>query len=420
MRRKTVLALGLTVCMVAGMTGCGSSGTSSEGNNEASKKGSKDTITLLSWYNEDYMKEFLDEFEKEEGIKVDLQYAPPVQQYVDKFSVLAASGQMTDMFFTAAENKQEVMEKGLADDISDMEVFQRIDPKVSETYGEDGKIYAYSPDAWVAGIFYNKDLFEKAGITEEPQTWDEFVEDCKLLKETGVEPYVDDSENVHNLPMDLYCSGVIGQDRDSDKEINDGDSTFEEKYTDTFNTWYADMIESGLYSQVSLGLNSNQVQDMFVTGQAAMMHGGTWTINDLKNKNPDLNYGMFILGDKEGNKVAPGAVNVGLSISSSSKNKEACKKFIEFMSRDENILKWQKVTNNVIVVSGIDYELGSVIDAFKEDAVEGNFYLSQIVWKNSSGIFKELLTSVQDAITGADTAGNISLRLDKKMEELNK
>ena len=90
------------------------------------------------------------------------------------------------------------------------------------------------------------------------------------------------------------------------------------------------------------------------------------------------------------------------------------------MSRDENILKWQKVTNNVIVVNGIDYELGSVIDAFKEDAVEGNFYLSQIVWKNSSGIYKELLTSVQDAITGADTAGNISLRLDKKMEELNK
>ena len=289
------MALGLTVCMVAGMTGCGSSGTSSEEGSEASKKGSKDTITLLSWYNEDYMKEFLDEFEKEEGIKVDLQYAPPVQQYVDKFSVLAASGQMTDMFFTAAENKQEIMEKGLADDISDMEIFKRIDPKVSETYGEDGKIYAYSPDAWVAGIFYNKDLFEKAGITEEPQTWDEFVEDCKLLKETGVEPYVDDSENVHNLPMDLYCSGVIGQDRDSDKEINDGDSTFEEKYTDTFNTWYADMIESGLYSQVSLGLNSNQVQDMFVTGQAAMMHGGTWTINDLKNKNPDLNYGMFIL-----------------------------------------------------------------------------------------------------------------------------
>ena len=80
-----------------------------------------------------------------------------------------------------------------------------------------------------------------------PQTWDEFVEDCKLLKETGIEPYVDDSENVHNLPMDLYYSGVIGQDRDSDKEINDGDSTFEEKYTDTFETWYADMVESGLF-----------------------------------------------------------------------------------------------------------------------------------------------------------------------------
>lgn len=420
MRRKTVLTLGLAVCLAVGMTGCGSSGNSSEENGETAKTESKDTITLLSWYNEDYMKEFIDEFEKEEGIKVDLQYAPPVQQYVDKFSVLAASGQMTDMFFTAAENKQEVIEKGLADDISDLEIFKRIDPKVSATYGEDDKVYAYSPDAWVGGIFYNKDLFEKAGITEEPETWDDFVEDCKKLKDIGVEPYVDDAEDVHNLPMDLYYSSVISQDADSDKEINEGTSTFEEKYTDTFKTWYADLVETGLYSQVSLGLNSNQVQDMFVTGQAAMMHGGTWTVNDLKNKNPDMNYGMFVLGDKDGNKVSSGAVNVGLSISSTSQNKEACRKFLEFMSKDENILKWQKVTNNVIVVDGIDYELGSVIDKFKDDAVDGNFYLSQIVWKNSSGIYKELLTSIQDAVTGADTADNISVRLDKKMEELSK
>ncbi len=39
----------------------------------------------------------------------------------------------------------------------------------------------------VGGIFYRKDLFEKAGV-EVPTTWTEFMEVCKTLKENGIQP----------------------------------------------------------------------------------------------------------------------------------------------------------------------------------------------------------------------------------------
>ena len=87
---------------------------------------------------------------------------------MDKFSVLAASGQMTDMFYIAAENKQEVISKGVAEDISDMEIFSRIDPATSATYGKDGKIYGYSPDAVgleessITKIYLNRPGIEKS------------------------------------------------------------------------------------------------------------------------------------------------------------------------------------------------------------------------------------------------------------------
>ena len=431
MKKGAALLAGV-LAAAAVLSGCGGQGnngsttsadsaaaeSTTEGNAKAS--GEKVTISLLSWNTDEILGEFIAGFEQENpNIKIDLQYVPPVQQYVDKFSVLAASGQMTDMFYIAAENKQEVISKGVAEDISDMEIFSRIDPATSATYGKDGKIYGYSPDAWIGGIFYNKDLFEQAGIEKEPETWQDFVDCAAKLKAIGVEPYLDDADNVHNLAQDLYQCSVISQEPDADVQINEGKATFQEKYTEPLKLWYDDMIASGLYSQMALGLNSDQVIDMFANGEVAMMHGGPWNIAMIEQKNPELNYDIFGLSDNSGNRVLPGAVNVGLSVSTTSEHKDACRAFIEYMARDENIVKWQKVTNNAIIVEGIDYTMGTVFEKFKEDAVSGSFYLPQIVWNNSSGIYKEFLSGIQDTITGADTIENIPVRLDEKQAELS-
>ena len=431
MKKGAALLAGV-LAAAAVLSGCGGQGnngsttsadgaaaeSTTEGNAKAS--GEKVTISLLSLNTDEILGEFIAGFEQENpNIKIDLQYVPPVQQYVDKFSVLAASGQMTDMFYIAAENKQEVISKGVAEDISDMEIFSRIDPATSATYGKDGKIYGYSPDAWIGGIFYNKDLFEQAGIEKEPETWQDFVDCAAKLKAIGVEPYLDDADNVHNLAQDLYQCSVISQEPDADVQINEGKATFQEKYTEPLKLWYNDMIASGLYSQMALGLNSDQVIDMFANGEVAMMHGGPWNIAMIEQKNPELNYDIFGLSDNSGNRVLPGAVNVGLSVSTTSEHKDACRAFIEYMARDENIVKWQKVTNNAIIVEGIDYTMGTVFEKFKGDAVSGSFYLPQIVWNNSSGIYKEFLSGIQDTITGADTIENIPVRLDEKQAELS-
>ena len=420
---KKRIALILTAVLGAScmLTGCGG-GSGNKESAETAKKEDKgtETISLLSWYNEDILGEFIDGFEKENpGIEVDLQYVPPTQQYVDKFSVLASSGQMTDMFFTAAENNQEVRDKGLAEDISDLPIFERIDEKVSSTYSDGDKIYAYAPDAWVGGIFYNKALFEQAGISGEPKTWDDMVDAMTKLKDAGIEPYLDSQENVYNLPLNLYFDMVISKDREADAKINKGEAKFADFYTEPMDLWYKDMVETGLYSQISLGLSSDQVLDMFVTGQVAMMHGGPWNVQTIESKNPDMEYDIFPLPDNDGNVVFSGAVNVGMSISSSTEKKESCKKFLEYMSEDENILKWQKCTGNAIVVQGIEYEMNSVFDKFKQEAVDGNFYWPPCVWNNSAGILKELVAASQDAVTGADTAENVAARLDTKMEELS-
>ncbi len=424
--KKRMIALLMTLLMTgsAVMTGCGgtSESESSSESAETKEESSEDavTISLLSWNNEENMTPFIEAFEEENpGIKVDLQYVPPVQQYLDKFMVLSAADQMTDMFYTTAENKKEVFEKGLAEDISDLEIFQRIDEKVSSIYGQDGKIYAFSPDAWVGGIFYNQDLFEQAGISEVPATWDEFIDCCSKLQDIGVTPYLDDADNVNSIPQTLYQCEVISQNPEADQEINEGKATFVDYYTKPFEEWYNDMLEPGLYNQMSLGLSAEQVTDMFATGQVAMVTSGPWNLEVYREKNPDLKFDSFPLSDKDGNVVLTGALNAGLSISSTSEHKEECKKFIEFMAEDENLVKWQETSGNAIVVEGIDYELDPVLDKYKDYVVDGAFYYTQVEWKNSAGIFKEMIAAVQDVIAGADTIENVPKRLDEKNKELD-
>jgi raffinose/stachyose/melibiose transport system substrate-binding protein len=413
MKQKNILSLFPAVFVMA-MLLTGGIKRENRGNSTAQ------TITLMSWYSEAQFVQFTEGFGKETGIKIDLQYVPPVQQYADKFMVLAASGQVPDVFFICAENKQDVITNNLAEDISSMPIFKRIPANVSARYGNGGKIFGYAPEAWIGGQFYNKDIFNKAGISKIPATWDELIDACRKIKAIGIEPIVSPAGDVHSLSQGLYSSMVISHDPGNDQKINRGQTTFAATYTRPLQIWYNELYKPGFFSRISLGLNEDQVLDMFVTGQCAMFGGGPWYIAKIKRKNPSMNYGVFFCGDKNGNKILVGALNVGLSIAASSSKKDSAFEFLNYMARDEIIKKWQNdVTGMVPVVSGIDYETGNMFDQYREEVRKGNFYLPQMEWDNSAVIYKELLIGMQDVMAGADVIENIPRRLDTRMQELN-
>ncbi len=53
----------------------------------------------------------------------------------------------------------------------------------------NGKQYAAPTVYYSWGVFYRKDVFQKAGISAEPKTWDQFMDACKKkLKAAGISP----------------------------------------------------------------------------------------------------------------------------------------------------------------------------------------------------------------------------------------
>jgi raffinose/stachyose/melibiose transport system substrate-binding protein len=63
-----------------------------------------------------------------------------------------------------------------------------IGPAAAKLYQVDGKQYGVPFDAGMVGMWYNKDLFTKAGIAAPPTTWDDLLADIQKLKTAGITP----------------------------------------------------------------------------------------------------------------------------------------------------------------------------------------------------------------------------------------
>jgi raffinose/stachyose/melibiose transport system substrate-binding protein len=61
-------------------------------------------------------------------------------------------------------------------------------PGPMAVYRKDGKIYGVPWRFGMVGMWYNKALFEKAGVTETPKTWDDFLVVVQQLKDAGITP----------------------------------------------------------------------------------------------------------------------------------------------------------------------------------------------------------------------------------------
>lgn len=93
-------------------------------------------------------------------------------------------------FWYAGERMKFFVDRGLFADVSDIwaannmhEDFASVVPAMSV----DGKQYGVPFSYYQWGIYYNKDVFDRYGLSE-PSTWDEFMALNATLKENGVAP----------------------------------------------------------------------------------------------------------------------------------------------------------------------------------------------------------------------------------------
>lgn len=151
------------------------------------------------------------------------------------------------------------------------------------------KSVPYQPSTFV--VMYNKDLFEAAGITAVPTTWDEFLAAGEALKQQGVYALTID---------DAYMAAFFGymMDRvagfETTKAVAGGDFTNEAvlKTAEAIQT----LVDNGYIDPRAAGNVYPQGQSNIADESVAMYLNGTWLPNEIRNQTKEgFRWGSFAL-----------------------------------------------------------------------------------------------------------------------------
>jgi raffinose/stachyose/melibiose transport system substrate-binding protein len=118
------------------------------------------------------------------------------------------------------------------------------------------------------------------------------------------------------------------------------------------------IIELNSYAQAdSMAAEGSQAIADFANGDAAMTINGSWAIPSIKAANPDLNFEMFTFPGETADKTVAGVFtgDYALAISANTKNADACKKFLAFMSQTDVAQRYAEQDGSMSCIIGVDY-----------------------------------------------------------------
>lgn len=211
-RMAKLVALSMTALMAASLAACGSNGGSDStdtAGGDSAKTESTDTKTsggdeskeIVYWNigtespDKDVIAKAVDKFnsETESGYTVTV---VPTQNdtYKEKLVVAMSSGECPDMYSNWSGGPMfEYIDSGFGQPIDDLFNASDIKDKLMDaavaqaTYNDHVYAVPYQ-NVSLAGIFYNKEMFEKYGL-KEPTTLAELEDVCKTLKDNGITPF---------------------------------------------------------------------------------------------------------------------------------------------------------------------------------------------------------------------------------------
>ena len=264
----------------------------------------------------------------------------PDDNYYTSLKTKLASGECPDIILTqpmyAGQNScYALAEAGYLTSLNDLDnVKDRMDSLASVTY--DGDVVTDTAGVSILGTYYNKDLFAQAGIESEPQTWDEFLEDCKKLKDAGIQPIVMGDKDQYVLQFGLYqlaADEIYSKNPDYDTQLRDGDASFTDEGTwDKVLEMYKTLYDEGyIDASKSLGYGASQAIQDFIDGKAAMTFDGSFNITALTAEGAAGNFerGYFPIPGTDGTYTAT-CLSAGYSIYSKSEHVDECKELLDY------------------------------------------------------------------------------------------
>lgn len=281
--------------------------------------------------------------------------------YKQKLSMAMSAGEAPDIYVHwGGSSMIDYVEAGQCADITefmnqDNYKDEFVDAGIEQcTYND--KIYAVPVEnVSVAGIFYNKDVFENYGL-EEPKTLKELETICDKLVEEGVAPFALANATKWTGSMYFQYFATRKGGLEPFQNAAAGTGSFEDETFQYAGEKIQEWVDKGYFNEGFNGMDddSGQARQLFYTGQAAMDLMGSWFPGTVIGENPDFieKVGFFPfpqLEDSDADQsLCVGTVGDNLySVSENCKDKEGAFKLIQSLL-DEEAQKERKSFGKIV------------------------------------------------------------------------
>lgn len=305
-------------------------------------------------------REVYEQFGKENGCRVLVEGIPGSQEYVSKMLLNHVARASPDIMTLDASSAAVFVDNGA---LMDLSPFLKRDtgfgldeffPNVVDIARRESGVYAVPIDFTPMVLYYNKRLFDKAGVPYPDGTWSlqEFAEAAKKLSSP--------KDGRYGFAFTNWMPGWIVFLWNFGADVLSPDGSKAAGYIDSPKAAEAVRFIKGLVdagSAPSLSASAAAGVDFFATGRAAMQISGHWSIVGLsESKDVDMaDIGVVPIPTNLDKSVTV-MYQAGLAISTQAKNPELAWKFLKFFTSYEIQKKYNKT--------------GIAVDARKDVATE--------------------------------------------------
>lgn len=314
-------------------------------------------------------------------------------------------------------------EQGVLADVGHTAAWGRLLPSLkSDWMTQNGKRFGIAGGVAATVMYYNKSMFERAGIEQLPTNFSQFLALCARLKKAGFTPIVWNGgfpNILANGPFSFgFANNVAARVPDWKTRVADGTLVLDNAAGADIFAKIRLVAQRGYTTPDYMRTGYDAGIQMFADGKAAMAFQGTWAAGRMMD-GKGFNTGVFLppWNDTGTSAVPVIGSETGFAVCETA-NKEAALRFLEFIMGKGFPLQQNKRRNISPFVtapgeSASDPQIVAYIDAASRAPVTGSPYYSMLP-ANTIDLLHPL---IQEVLFGATTPEQAARRLQKSIRD---
>ena len=365
------------------------------------------------------------DFEKESGYRIWDRSSVSNEEWKNKVLADFMTGSEPDvLFYFANADADPFINAGRVVSIEEIrEIYPDYGTNINESVlitAQDGDHYALPSNGYWESLFVNKKVLEDCGIKipDASYTWQQFLEDCALIKSRGYTPIACSLFEIPHywFEFTVMNNGSVYNHLDKPHVDERGNLIYDE----VANKWIAGLedmkllYKAGYFPDNTLAASDRETVAMFAEGRAAFLLDGSWKVGYFEENFPEHleDYAVSFVPGK-GNRLANetiGGISMGYFITRKAwedpGKRDAAVQFVSYMTSDD-ILSNFSTTEGTGLANGY---MPSGTNPLQQSASDAFFHVSQMSTAVqdaiSSDAKRDLFSNIHKVVTGDMTAAD--------------